>query len=133
MPEIPDSDLQRLQQQLIEREAELREELKTVRAEKDQLVKRMTHEEVEDMGEQGEERIRSALRHAEEERDIEELRDIDDARERMREGRYGECEDCGREIGLQRLFAQPTARRCIACQQLYERAHPASPRFPASL
>ena len=133
MPDISSTDLHRLQQQLLEREAELRDELKTVRGEKDQLVKRMTHEEVEDSGEQGEERMRSALRYAEEERDIEELREIDEARERMQAGSYGECADCGRDIDLQRLFAQPTAKRCIACQQLYERAHPATPRFPASL
>jgi DnaK suppressor protein len=34
---------------------------------------------------------------------------------RLDAGRYGECENCGRQIGPDRLAARPTARTCIDC------------------
>lgn len=52
-----------------------------------------------------------------------ELRDVEDALRRIQEGRYGECIDCQGPIGLERLQANPTARRCIECQAVYERTH----------
>ena len=54
---------------------------------------------------------------------IDELRDIDGALIRMRTGSYGECIDCGDEVGLKRLHAWPTAKRCRPCQERYERSH----------
>src|SRR5512139_425797 len=50
-------------------------------------------------------------------RQVNELRDIDAAYERMRQGEFGLCVDCGGEIPAQRLLAYPTAKRCMACQQ----------------
>ncbi|MFI5066084.1 MAG: TraR/DksA family transcriptional regulator [Streptosporangiales bacterium] len=43
------------------------------------------------------------------------LGDLDEALARLREGRYGTCENCGRPIGAGRLAARPAARTCIAC------------------
>jgi RNA polymerase-binding transcription factor DksA len=133
MPALPDADLHRLQQQMDRREAELRAEVKSVREEPDSIHGESPREQAEDFGEQGEERIRHAVRYAEEERDIEELRDIEGARERIAAGSYGGCADCGRDIPLQRLLVQPTAKRCIDCQEKFERSHPASPRFSPGL
>jgi RNA polymerase-binding protein DksA len=56
-------------------------------------------------------------------RDVGELHEIAAALERMRDGEYGLCETCGGEIGTARLDAQPTARRCIRCQSVYEKTH----------
>jgi RNA polymerase-binding transcription factor DksA len=50
-----------------------------------------------------------------------ELADVDAALARIRDGSYGECLDCGEPIALARLNAYPAARRCIACQQAWER------------
>lgn len=52
--------------------------------------------------------------------DIEEVRDITAARERVAAGTYGSCVDCGDVIAYERLLAYPTAKRCIRCQRLYE-------------
>jgi RNA polymerase-binding protein DksA len=49
-------------------------------------------------------------------RQVSEMRDIEVALRRMREGEYGACEECGAEIGFDRLSACPTALRCIGCQ-----------------
>jgi RNA polymerase-binding protein DksA len=46
-----------------------------------------------------------------------ELKRIDDALERLREGRYGTCAVCGEPIEPQRLEAIPHADRCIACAE----------------
>lgn len=45
------------------------------------------------------------------------LRDVEDALERVRAGTYGRCTSCGEEIAEARLRALPTARRCIGCEQ----------------
>ena len=49
-------------------------------------------------------------------RQVNEMREIEVALRRIREKEYGECVECGAEIGFQRLLAYPTATRCIACQ-----------------
>jgi RNA polymerase-binding protein DksA len=45
------------------------------------------------------------------------LEDVEGALERLEEGRFGICEECGKEIGRQRLAAVPYARLCIQCAQ----------------
>ena len=50
-----------------------------------------------------------------------EIREVDDALERLRVGQYGRCVDCGAPIRANRLRAMPTARRCIRCQAGAER------------
>ena len=69
------------------------------------------------------------LDHAEVSRDMTELRALDAARERIDEGRYGVCADCGGEIEYERLKASLAALRCIRCQTLHEKTH-ASPTGP---
>jgi RNA polymerase-binding transcription factor DksA len=41
----------------------------------------------------------------------------------MDEQDYGSCVDCGAEIELARLRAEPAAERCVDCQEAYERTH----------
>lgn len=43
------------------------------------------------------------------------LRDVDDALAKLDAGTYGQCEQCGSEIGDARLEAMPAARLCITC------------------
>ena len=50
-----------------------------------------------------------------------EIREVDDALERLRAGQYGRCEDCDATIRADRLRAIPTARRCVRCQAGAER------------
>lgn len=64
------------------------------------------------------------------ERDVDELRMIDSALQRINAGTYGVCEDCGKAIPVARLKAEPTAERCVQCQELFEKTH-ASARTPS--
>lgn len=34
---------------------------------------------------------------------------------KIRRGTYGKCEKCGKQIGIGRLLAMPTATLCLAC------------------
>ncbi len=52
-----------------------------------------------------------------------ELQDIESSRVRMESGFYGCCTDCGADIGLDRLTAYPTAKRCIVCQNQREKTY----------
>ncbi len=56
-----------------------------------------------------------------------ELRRVEAALKRMAEGHYGECIDCGDDIGYARLEAEPDALRCITCQERYEKQQPVRP------
>lgn len=54
-------------------------------------------------------------------RHIRSMRDIEAALQRIRNGEYGACIDCGDDIDFARLQAYPTAKRCIVCQEKRER------------
>ena len=49
------------------------------------------------------------------------LESIDGALERIEEGKYGKCVNCGQPIQEKRLEAVPWARLCLRCQDLNER------------
>jgi RNA polymerase-binding transcription factor DksA len=48
------------------------------------------------------------------------LRAINDAQDRLIDGGYGTCVDCGNQIGVKRLCADPAASLCIKCRSLTE-------------
>jgi RNA polymerase-binding transcription factor DksA len=47
------------------------------------------------------------------------------ALERIRQGTYGVCAECGGDIEPKRLEAIPWARYCVTCQEARERTRPA--------
>jgi len=49
-----------------------------------------------------------------------ELERIERALKRFREGRYGVCEACGKNIPAPRLRALPYATTCVRCQEVQE-------------
>ena len=48
------------------------------------------------------------------------LRKIDRSLEMLNDGQYGYCEECGEEIGVERLQARLTATLCIDCKGMAE-------------
>ncbi len=60
-------------------------------------------------------------------RHIREIRNIEKARMRIREGDYGMCEDCGEDILYERLQG-PAARPSLRVLPERARAHPGLPR-----
>jgi len=42
------------------------------------------------------------------------IKKLDEALRRIEEGTFGDCDECGEEIGQNRLLARPTATLCVS-------------------
>src|SRR5690606_24129396 len=49
------------------------------------------------------------------------LKKVKRALQKIEDGSFGECEDCGAEISYNRLLARPTADLCIHCKEVEEK------------
>jgi RNA polymerase-binding protein DksA len=77
-------------------------------------------------GDTGDESMANALADfnvARLDRHIQGMRDIEAAFQRIKDGTYGVCVDCGDDVAFNRLQAYPTAKRCIVCQEKREREY----------
>lgn len=100
---------------------EIRSDVERVRAEPYASVAGATP----DIGDEAVADLLADVNEAEVTRDLGELRMLEAALERVSEGTYGTCADCGGEIPLARLRAQPGAERCLACQDHREKTYKA--------
>ncbi len=48
------------------------------------------------------------------------IRKIQDALQRIDDGTYGQCEECGEDIGVPRLMARPVTTLCVSCKARQE-------------
>ncbi|HSB06263.1 MAG TPA: TraR/DksA family transcriptional regulator [Thermodesulfobacteriota bacterium] len=51
------------------------------------------------------------------------LQEVDEALDRLANGTYGICEECGGPIGLKRLEVRPVAKYCVPCKTKLEKAN----------
>ncbi|WP_415900806.1 TraR/DksA family transcriptional regulator [Neptuniibacter sp. QD48_11] len=100
---------------LIQLKAELEEELR------DQISSTSVSE-VRDIGEEVEHAVELERQFETLQRHHDEIAECQEALKRIEEGSFGECINCGEEIELTRLKANPTASRCIRCQSIHESA-----------
>ena len=49
------------------------------------------------------------------------LQEVDEALDRIENGSYGVCEECGGAIGLKRLEARSVAKYCVPCKTKLEK------------
>jgi DnaK suppressor protein len=108
-------------------EAEIREDQARVRSERFGEVAG----EVPDPGDESVASLVTDLDQFDLGRDLNELRAIEAAHDRLADGSYGSCLSCGRDIEYDRLRANPAALRCIDCQRRYEQKHgaPGGPKL----
>ena len=123
MASLTDKNLQKLKQNLLDRQRVLTAEISDQRSQAAEEGSPEAQFGVGDSGDESVVRMMTDLHLQEAGRDMEELRDIDAALRRMDEGGYGDCDECGNEIGLPRLQAQPTALRCVECQSIHEKTY----------
>jgi DnaK suppressor protein len=119
MSTLNTTQIQAFQSRLQQREQQLLQELAEAKGEREQA------QDAEDLprepdANQTRESSDREVRHAEQLRDQHELQDVRAALQRIADGSYGECIDCGQSIALARLQAFPSAKRCIQCQTKYE-------------
>ena len=50
------------------------------------------------------------------------LKKVESAKQKILDGTFGECEECGEQISQKRLAARPTASCCIECQEEKEKS-----------
>lgn len=93
-----------------------REILQKIRAKKGESVKQKG-----DFIDVATDSLEHELNYIFEERDRGKLQNIDNALKRIKEGTYGECDECGDDIELERLMALPFARLCLDCKAKQER------------
>jgi RNA polymerase-binding transcription factor DksA len=111
-----------LQQRLDRRETELREAIARLR---DALAPTAAGgTDVRDSVEDGDARMMTSVDLVQLQRHEEELREVRHARDRMRQGDYGRCEECDEPIPFERLAARPAARLCLRHEEAWEKAHP---------
>ena len=79
--------------------------------------------EVRDSGDKSNASLHVDSEHAELFRHSDALSEVDAALGRIRDGSFGTCADCGREINTERLRAYPSAKRCLECQIRFEKQH----------
>ena len=115
MPNVTDKQLQKLKQGLLERQRVLVGEVKDQRSQAAADGNEDAMGGVGDAGDESVVRMMTDLHLQEAGRDMEELNNIEASLQRIEDGSYGECEECGNEIGYARLEVQPTATRCIQC------------------
>lgn len=121
MADLTNAQLETLKAKLLERQRVLVDE---VREKREQAASEGNEEPFGVVGDAGDEsvlRMITDLDITEAGRDVEELRDIAQALQRIDDGDYGTCDDCGQEIGYPRLEVQPTATRCIEDQEKFEK------------
>jgi len=128
MPDLTEAQRHTIEDLLSARELELQARVRESKAAAEDRPSAQGPQ-VEDMVEEGEQRFRIGMEHAEMLRDQEELTEIDAARERLALGTCGECQDCGRDIAFERMRVQPAARRCVMCQEAFERQHGSALRY----
>lgn len=120
MSELDSGKLAELRSALEERALALRSELRQTVRRSDQEKARLLGDGVRDNGDDSFLDLITDVNLAEVERDLTEFRLVRSALTRMNSGEYGSCENCGREISLKRLEAQPFATRCLPCQEQFE-------------
>jgi len=120
---LTDSQRGQLRAQLEQRKEQLLQELDAVQRDTLAVASAASRGQAEPAGsprDQANSMADGMVRDAEAARDHAELTAVRAALERMAEGSYGECTDCGQSVGVPRLLAQPSAVRCIACQSKAE-------------
>ncbi len=109
----------KLLQALDARERRLRDSIAERRDELDSAVR--VPDAVGDIADQAFGRVRAEVEQGLMERSLAELGEIAAVRERLANGTFGDCVDCGEPIAPARLAINLSARRCADCQARHEK------------
>lgn len=107
-------DLNTIKKELLDRRKELEEKLAQMSKEK------VSDDQVQDPGDQALSSTMELLKSSFEDAEIEEIKRIERALQKIEDGSYGICVDCGEEISEKRLKSNPNAARCLSCQEAFE-------------
>ena len=123
MSDVSDANKQKLAQTLRARQATLREEIRAALLASSEERHRELAGVVHDTGDESVADLLTDVNLKGMDRDARELAAVNAALRRLANGTFGVCADCGADIGLPRLEAQPTATRCIECETRHEKQY----------
>ncbi|MBD3273206.1 hypothetical protein GF385_02530 [Candidatus Dependentiae bacterium] len=106
--------LEKVKNKLLERREEMMQDLDYLSHDQ------VSDGQVKDSGDEALSLTLEKLKNSLEQSDIDELKLIDNALERLKKGEYGFCIDCQEPISSKRLETFPYAARCIVCQEAIE-------------
>ena len=113
------TNLTKLRDSLTFRLLELRADVHAAEQAQRELTGASAHEVTDRKDEAAQQSI-ADLDEVQEQRDLDEVAQVEAALQRLDNGTYGDCSDCGEPIILQRLQVQPAALRCAPCQAAVE-------------
>ena len=106
--------LETVKKLLLERKVELEQELSRLTQEK------FSNDHVQDPGDQALSSTMESVKISLQDTERGEYIRIMQALEKIADGTYGVCSDCGSPISDRRLQSYPNAARCISCQEAFE-------------
>jgi len=121
--ELSEQQLDAFKKQLKDQYLQLREEIRQNLLRSDSENYKELAGSVHDVSDEALADLLVDINNADIDRQIQEIRDIDAALLRIANKTYGRCITCEAPISLPRLQAYPTAKRCLRCQEVYERTH----------
>jgi RNA polymerase-binding transcription factor DksA len=116
---MPEIDRQKVEERLAQREREIEERRKAMQSAGDPSAEELADYD-NHPGDQGSETLIKEMDETTEVILEEDARRIREARQRLEEGKYGICVDCGKEIPADRLEAMPETIRCVEDQRIFE-------------
>jgi RNA polymerase-binding protein DksA len=123
MSDLTDLQIDDLKARLVLRSRELKDEIRDVLIRSDEQHHKDLAGAVADAGDDAVADMLVDIDTALADRHVIELRDVESALQRMRDGNFGVCVECGTDIGYDRLTVYATTKRCIRCQQRHEQTH----------
>ena len=96
-------------------------ELRTMVSRNDQEGRSADQEATQDIADRAASSYNKEFLFSQSNNDRQLLQMVDAALARIREGSFGECISCGKEINPKRLEAVPWTRHCIECQEKLEK------------
>ena len=124
MSHISNEQLSELRQKIEDERSRLRQDIRDELTRTDDEQYATLAGQVHDAGEESVADMLTDINTAVLSNSIKALREVEAAQERLREGTYGRCEECGEDIPFARLQAYPAAKLCLTDQERYEAAHP---------
>ena len=127
MAKLSEEQLAQLKEKLQHRYLELREE---VRSELERSGNQHYADLAGSVADPGDESVADMMVDVDAalvDRQVNEMREVQATLKRLAELDFGDCIECGGEIGFERLMALPTAERCVRCQELHEKTYSHEP------
>lgn len=114
---LAEKEVKKFEELLTEQKNKLEEELNRIaKPTSDKGDYEATHEEIGSDREDNASEVEGYVENVALENNLEEqLKEVNKSLEKIKNGTYGVCEECGMDISPERLEANPSAKKCMHC------------------